>query len=103
MTLNFLQTCEKHPSFPGRDAWQDITDWTVYPVEDMLFDPEMESFRHSAYNYFEDILLEKASHRGKFFIDQNGLTVQDGAMYGTDEQGDLYDLEPLCSFRPSEY
>jgi len=64
---------------------------------------EIESFRHSAHNYFEDILLEKASHRGKFFIDQNGLTVQDGAMYGTDEQGDLYDLEPLCSFRPSEY
>ena len=59
-TLNFLQTCEKHPSFPVKDVWQDITNWTVYPVEDMQFDPEIESFRHSTFNYFTDLLLENA-------------------------------------------
>lgn len=37
------------------------------------------------------------------FTDQNGLTVQQGGVYGIDEQGDLYDIEPLNRFRPSEY
>ncbi len=70
---------------------------------------EIESFRHSSHNYFEDVIERENEQRyevsceGLFFTDQNGLTVQDGAMYGIDEQGDLYDLEPLCSFRPSEY
>ncbi len=38
-----------------------------------------------------------------FFVDQNGLTVYDGGVYGIDENGGLYDIEPLVPFRPSEY
>lgn len=46
---------------------------------------------------------EQAHMRGKSFVDQNGLRVHDGGVYGIDEQGDLYELEPLMPFRPSEY
>lgn len=41
--------------------------------------------------------------KGKAFTDQNGETVIQGGVYGINEQGDLYDLEPVKHFRPSEY
>ncbi len=46
--------------------------------------------------------LERA-RKGYSFTDQNGIQVHDGQMYGIDQNGDLYDLEPLIPFHPSEY
>lgn len=41
--------------------------------------------------------------QGHSFTDQNSLTVHQGGVYGTDEHGDLYEIEPLTHIRPSEY
>jgi hypothetical protein len=37
------------------------------------------------------------------FTDQNGQTVHDGGVYGVDEQGSLYEIEPIVPHRPSDY
>lgn len=41
--------------------------------------------------------------QGKAFVDQTGQTVIQDGVYGVDEHGDLYDLEPVERIRPSEY
>jgi len=59
----------------------------------------------AAIHQFQGIVEKQSASTpvGTTFTDQNGLTVQHGAMYGIDGNGDLYDLEPLAPIKPSEY
>lgn len=53
-----------------------------------------------AYLQLSDDMAEVNQHS---FTDQNGLQVHNGEMYGINEQGELYAIEPIVPFHPSEY